>query len=156
MPAVVPKQMCSEDANLLLIFHSLIFETRRSAASEGEVWGVLHILTLTHHLLHAFLSFPSSSLLCLWCCLWASHFCRGAPRLSEVKKPRLPSKLGRSDPLWQCVSDRILEHSLQPEHTSVRMAESTKRQNNKAPVATPNVGQLVTLETAMNGAIGAK
>lgn len=40
--------------------------------------------------------------------------------------------------------------------TSVRMAESTKRQNNKAPVATPNVGQLVTLETAMNGAIGAK
>lgn len=39
------------------------------------------------------------------------------------------------------------------------MAESTKRQNNaggKAPVATPNVGQLVTLETAMSGAIGAK
>ena len=41
----------------------------------------------------------------------------------------------------------------------MRMAESTKRQNDaggKAPIATPNVGQLVTLETAMNGAIGAK
>ncbi|KAF6233024.1 hypothetical protein HO173_008780 [Letharia columbiana] len=39
------------------------------------------------------------------------------------------------------------------------MAESTKRQNNaagKAPVATPNVGQLVALETAMSGAIGGK
>ena len=41
----------------------------------------------------------------------------------------------------------------------MRMAESTKRQNNaggKGPVATPNVGQLVTLETAMSGVIGAK
>ena len=39
------------------------------------------------------------------------------------------------------------------------MAESTKRQNNpggKAPVATPNVGQLVALETAMSGAIGGR
>lgn len=39
------------------------------------------------------------------------------------------------------------------------MAESTKRQNNaggKAPVATPNVGQLLPLETAMSGAIGGK
>lgn len=39
------------------------------------------------------------------------------------------------------------------------MAESTKRQNNaggKAPVATPNVGQLVGLETAMSGAIGGR
>ena len=39
------------------------------------------------------------------------------------------------------------------------MAETTKRQNNaggKAPVATPNVGQLVALETAINGAIGGK
>lgn len=39
------------------------------------------------------------------------------------------------------------------------MAESTKRQNNaggKAPVATPNVGQLVALETAMTGAIGGR
>ncbi len=39
------------------------------------------------------------------------------------------------------------------------MAENTKRQNNaggKAPVATPNVGQLVNLETAMSVAIGAK
>lgn len=39
------------------------------------------------------------------------------------------------------------------------MAESTKRQNNaggKAPVATPNVGQLVAIETAMSGAIGGR
>ncbi|MCJ1450860.1 hypothetical protein MMC28_001194 [Mycoblastus sanguinarius] len=40
------------------------------------------------------------------------------------------------------------------------MAESTKRQNagGKAPVATPNVGQpgLVSLENALNGAVGAR
>lgn len=65
----------------------------------------------------------------------------------------------RSNSLRQCVFDGILEHINTQSTPRLSMAESTKRQNNaggKAPVATPNLGQLVSLETAMSGAIGGK
>ena len=115
-----------------------------------------HILQL--HLLHTSLSFwfivtPLPLVLSL-----ASHSV-GRPALLQVKGVIIHPKSTEVFHSQQCVFDRNTSRHQYPVHIRVSMAESTKRQNNaggKTQVATPNIGQLVTLETAMSGAIGGK